>query len=336
MKISVIICHHKGRLIDMALDSLMKSAEVDYELIVATSDVVENIKALQTKYPTVRFIEIAGGPAHKRNVACKFAGGEFIAFYDDDISATPYSLFQMQSFLKEHDKCGMVFGKLLNMEWPDRFDEAGSFLTSTGFLWARAESGVLDHGQYEDACPILAGKSAACMIRRKLFWQVQAFDSSYEILGEETDLAWRVWLAGYSVFFVPKSVTYHAFNTKFKPSDFYTPGRVYFNGSRNYLSMLATNLETFNLIFPITTQIIVWTFAAMGMLITGKFEAGSYIFKGLFYFFKRIPQILVKRLHVQSTRKISDKELLHIIVHNPPISYYIKRFFHYIKTGRHG
>lgn len=334
--ISVIICHHKGRLIDMALDSLKKSAEVEHETIVATSDTLENIQAMQSKYPDVRFVEIAGGPAHKRNQAVKFAAGDFIAFYDDDVELAPYSLFQMQSFLTQHDKCGMVFGKLLNMEWHDKFDEAGSFLTSTGFLWARAESGVLDRGQYEDAVPILAGKSAACMIRRKLFWQIQGFDASYEILGEETDLAWRVWLAGASVYYVPSSVTYHAFNTRFKPLDFYIPRRVYFNGCRNYISMLFTNLGDFNFVIPVLIHLVTWSAAGCGMLLTGKHDAGIHIFKGLAWVFRHIPQLVMKRQKVQGARKISDKELLAIIRKNPPVSYYIKRFFHYIKTGRHG
>lgn len=329
--ISCVICHHKGRdLLLKSVESLLLSREVEFEIIIATSD--ETL----THVNGAKVIQIKGGPAHKRNVASKFAQGEYIAFYDDDIEATPYSLFYLLEELKR-ENIGMVFGKLLNMEFKDRYDEAGSYLTSTGFLWARAESGIQDSGQYERTESILAGKSAACMIRRKVFWEVGAYDASYEILGEETDLAWRVWLAGYKVLYVPRSVTFHAFNTRFKPKDMYTPARVYFNGCRNYLSMIYTNLGPKNWIFPLTAQLVVWALAGLGMLLTGKREAGIYIFKGMYYFFRSIRNIWHKRFKVQRRlRKILDKDLLPIIRRNPPVSYYLKRLVHYVATGRHG
>lgn len=329
IEVSVIICHHKGDLIYKAINSILSSVDVKFEIIVATS--VNNLE-----FPNTKTIYVAGGPAHKRNVATRFAEGELIAFFDDDIEVTPGAIYQMKKALDENNAIGMVFGKLKNMEFRDRFDEAGSFLTWSGFLWARAESGCLDYGQYDSFIPVLAGKSAACMIRRKVFWEVGAFDVSYEILAEETDLSWRVWLYDYKVYYCPKSVTYHAFNTKWKPADMYTPKRVYYNGSRNYLSMLYTNLGKKRWIIPILVQLIVWSSAAIGMFLTGKREAGFYIFKGIYYFLSNIKIIWQKRYKVQRARKISDQELIPIISKSPPAKYYINRFFRYIYTGVHG
>lgn len=326
--VSAIICHHKHRLIDKAVDSLLKSKGVSIQVIVISSD-----ETYQDDRVTV--VPHHGGPALKRNVGFKFADHNLIAFFDDDIEVRPWAVYEMAKTLDD-PSIGMVFGKLLNMEFTDRFDEAGSFLTWSGFLWSRAESGTIDRGQYESTEPILAGKSASCMIRRSVFAEVGQFDPSYEILAEETDLSWRVWLYGYKVLFVPSSITLHAFNTKFKPADMYTPVRVYFNGCRNYLSMLITNLSDREIIIPVIIQVIVWTMAGWGFLITGKTEAGINVFKGLWWVMRHWRYILSKRVTVQAGRKISDKKLLPIITRNPPLSYYINRFFSYIKTGRHG
>lgn len=330
MKVSICICHHKGGLIIKALDSLKKSVGVTFEILVGTS-----VKGAAFK-DADRTIFIQGGPAHKRNMLFRYAQGEYIAFFDDDIEAHPTAVYEMVKVLDNDSKVGMVYGKLLNMEFPDRFDEAGSFLTWSGFLFARAESGCRDVGQFQNVEPILAGKSASCMIRRKVFSEIGMFDDSYEILGEETDLSWRVWLYGYSVLFVPSSITLHAFNTRFKPRDFYIPKRVYFNGCRNYITMLLTNLSYSELPIPIITQCVVWTTAAFFMMITRKFEAGAYIFKGLGYVITHMGNILRKRRVVQNKRKISDKELLKVVRKNPPFKYYINRFIRYIKTGLHG
>ena len=332
-KISIIICHHKGKLIDKAVDSLLLSRDVDFEIIIASSD-QDCVDRFSDRKKITSFFCL-GGPAKKRNVAFRYAQYPYIAFFDDDIEVNDYTLVRMLEALKEPN-VGMVYGKLLNMEFRDRFDEAGSFLTFSGFLWSRAASGTKDIGQYTEKCPVLAGKSAACMIHRKIFSEVGLFDASYEILGEETDLSWRVWLYGYKVIYVPSSVTFHAFNTKFKPADFYIPRRVYFNGARNYLNMLTTNLEIHNLIIPLTIQISVWAAASVGMFLTGKFEAGYYIMKGIAYYFTHLRPILLKRSQVQSKRKVRDNELFPFIRRSPKAYYYIHRFFHYLKTGLHG
>lgn len=326
--VSIVICHHKSRLIDKAIDSLMLSKGVDLQIIVVTSD--ETYEDYR-----VRVVFQLGGPAIKRNIGFKFAEHKLIAFFDDDIEVRKWAVYYMARELQK-DKVGMVFGKLLNMEHTNIYDEAGSYLTSTGFLWARSESGCKDIGQFEKVEEILAGKSASCMIQRKVFSEVGMFDVSYEILAEETDLSWRVWLYGYKVLFVPLSVTLHAFNTKFKPPDMYTPKRVYFNGARNYIAMLMTNLGNMELIVPVIIQFVVWTMAGLGFFFTGKREASFNVFRGLGWVFTHLGYILSKRKIVQKNRKISDKELMPIIRRNPPISYYVNRFFHYVKTGRHG
>ena len=332
--ISIILCHHMGNLIDKAVSSIFLSRNVNFEIIIATSD-LECEKKYHKMTPEIRAFYCQGGPAYKRNLAFLYAQYPYVAFFDDDVEVCEYTLEEMLKVLKQ-DSVGMVFGKLLNMEFRNRFDEAGSYLTWTGFLWARSQSGDEDKGQFENVEPILAGKSASCMIDRKVFVDAGMFDASYEILGEETDLSWRVWLLGYKVLFVPKSITYHAFNTRFKPGNFYVPKRVYYNGCRNYISMLLTNLEARNLQITLMVQVSVWLAASMGMLITGKFEAGKYILQGLIYVATHLSSILSKRKRVQKSRKIGDRQLFPLIKKSPPAEYYIKRLLHYIKTGRHG
>lgn len=332
--VSAIICHHKGDLVFKAIDSLLRSLEVSVEIVVATSSKPHE-KSLKERYPDITVFFCEGGPARKRNVATRFATHDYLAFFDDDVEVTPYTVFYLLRSLQE-EKVGMVYGKLLNMEFRDRYDEAGSFLTWSGFLFARAESGCRDVGQFEKTESVLAGKSASCMTKRSVFWKVGGFDESYEILGEETDLSWRIWLRGFKVLYCPKSVTYHAFNTRFKPLDFYIPRRVYFNGCRNYISMLLTNLSYKHLIIPILVQTGVWIASAVAFLVTGKYEAGINILYGLGYVVTHLDSIMKKRKIVQSTRVVSDEELLPQITFNPPWSYYKNRFLQYIRTGRHG
>ena len=332
-EVSVVVCHHKGEFIFDFVDSALKSKDVRIEVIVVTSDphlATQGIRGCRTVYET-------GGPAKKRNTGYRVAYGQYLAFFDDDVTIWPTCIRELLTCLRENTQCKMVYGKLFNMEHTKRFDEAGGYLTQTGFIWSRAEQNVEDVGQFNERVTILAGKSASCMIDADVFAEVGQFDEDFEILGEETDLSWRVWLAGWTVIFEPKAKGYHAFNTKFKPAkEYYTSKRVHFNGCRNYITMLIKNLEGSNLwrILPIHTA--VWCFAGLAMIITLKIPQGVNIFRGLIYILWNLPKILDKRRRIQERRKISDRELMPLISRRPSWSYYKGRITRYIGIGLHG
>ena len=329
-KASIIIPHHTGNFVPAAIASIQKSLEVEYEIIVVTS--VEG-----ASFEGARTVFCKGGPSHKRNVGARYATEDYLFFLDDDIEVAPYFLFEM---IKGMDMpgVGMVYGKSLNMERRKMLDNAGSFLTWTGFLYAREESGFMeDKGQFDKIEEIFAGKGAAMALRRSTFYKILGFDPDYEILAEETDISWKVWFIGQRVLWIPRAVLYHAFNTSMKPwSYYYTGKRVYQNGAFNYLAMLSKFLSWPNWFRIVPFHYCVWFCAGIGMLLGGKHEAGYYILKALYLFPKKWKSIMRRRWVTQSLRTKTDKELFPIIMRQPRLSFYTSRFFHYLRTGRHG
>lgn len=327
---SVVICHHTGGFVPAAIKSIQASLEVEYEIIVVTS--VEGVE-----FEGARTIYCKGGPSHKRNVGARYAQGDFIFFLDDDIEVAPYFLYEMIRGLKM-ENVGMVYGKSLNMERRKMLDNAGSFLTWTGFLWAREESGLMeDKGQFDEYEDIFAGKGACMALNRSTFYKVQGFDPDYEILAEETDISWKVWFVGQRVLWCPRAVLFHAFNTSMKQwSYFYSPKRVYFNGCFNYLAMLSKFLEWKNWWKIVPFHYCVWLCAGIGMVLGGKHEAGLNILKAIWNFPFRWNHTMQRRALVQKLRTKSDKELFKIIMRQPKLLFYWNRFWHYLKTGRHG
>ena len=329
--ISVIVCHHVGDLLYDFIASVLKSRDVKIEVIIITSDEALALRGIKG----CRIIHSTDGPAKKRNIGYSVANGEYLAFFDDDMTVMRETV---KFLLEACDKrgIGMVYGKLYNMEHRKRLDEAGSYLTWSGFLWSRAEQNIEDVGQFVVPEYVLAGKSASCIIRADVFREVGGFDESFGILGEETDLSWRVWLSGYKVVFEPSSIGYHAFNTKYKPpAKYYTSSRVQFNGCRNYITMLMKNLEARHLwIVPLHSTI--WLIAGLAMIGTGKVRMGANIIRGLGYVIGNIGLIMKKRAIVQEMRKKSDRELFPYIMRSPRMGYYTERLGRYLKIGLHG
>ena len=335
MEVSVILCHHKGDFIYKAVASIKSSLGVDSsEIIIVTSD--DNLALGGIKGCLI--VNNYGGPAEKRNVGARLAKGKYLAFLDDDVEVEEYCIAQQIWLLKRNNNYTMTYGKLYNMEHRERFDEAGSYLTRTGFLWSRAGQNEVDTGQYDNYEDILSGKSASCVIESETFNSLGGFDEDFWILGEETDLAWRVWLSGKKVGWVPYSVAYHAFNTRFKPaSEFYTSKRVHYNGCRNYITMLIKNLEARNLWKILPVHILIWFTVAIAMLFTGKVRQSVNIILGLGYVLRNLPKILRKRREVQDKRVRSDRDLWPFIFRpSPPRGYYLNRVKRYLKIGLHG
>jgi len=331
-QISVIACHHVGDLVYKFVESVKKSTGVTYEIIIMTSD--EKLAATGIPHCWVHYHE--GMPAAKRNAGVRVAKADYVAFFDDDVEIDERCLYYLYHSLYQHQP-GMSYGKLHKADEPTRFDEAGGYLTATGFIWSRAGQNIVDTGQYDSYDPILAGKSASCIINKSLFNKVGGFDEDFEILGEETDLSWRVWLAGYKVRFCPMAVGIHYFNTIYKPAKlYYTSKRVNYNGCRNYIVMLFKNLETHNLWKILPIHILIWFGASFAMLITMKLESGWNILKGIAYVIRHIGLLLEKRKFVQERRKVSDEELFKSIFKTTPRGYYMERFKRYVSIGLHG
>lgn len=334
-KVSVILCHHKGQFVIDCIQSIKSSKHVEPEIIVVTSN-----PSIIEKNPVMKGVKLVysnHGPSQKRNIGARYASSPYYFFLDDDTVLDPYFLFEGTKAFLENPQVGMIYGKSLNMERRNVLDNAGSYLTWTGFLYAREESGIYDEGQFEKPEYIFAGKGAAMAIRRSTYGKVRGFDPVYEILAEETDISWKVWLIGEKVMWVPKAVLYHAFNTKFKPwSYYYTNKRVFYNGSRNYIILWLKLAEwgTIARVLPILG--VSWFIAGIGMILSGKFAAGWNILKGLLYHPFHWKDTMARRREAQRLRVLSDKELLPKIMRNPSAMFFIKRLFVYWKEGRHG
>lgn len=330
--VSVVICHHVGTLVYDAVKSVQTSTDIQsYEIIVMTSDDELAAKGI----PGCLTFNHDGLPAAKRNAGVRIAKGKYIAFFDDDVTVDPLCLYHLKNGIK--DDVAMTYGRLWNMEHRNRFDEAGGYLTSTGFIWSRAGQNDIDDGQYSKDELIFSGKSASCMIRADVYKKLGGMDEDFGILGEESDLSWRVWLSGQTVMYTPQATGFHAFNTKFKPKEkHYTNERVFFNGCHNYITMLIKNLEAKNLWRILPIHLTIWFSAGVVMIITGKVKQGVSVLKGLVFVIRNLKSILEKRRRVQSDRQVSDDDIWPYIFRRTNMLYYVNRFYRYIVGGLHG
>ena len=126
--------------------------------------------------------------------------GELVLLLNDDTVLEPRCAGPARANrCVEHPRGAAAQAKLVRMDDPSVLDTAGSFLTATGFLVHRG-SGEPEV-EFDESDEIFAAKGAALLIRRDALRQVGVFDPDFFAYFEETDLCWRLWLAGWRVGF---------------------------------------------------------------------------------------------------------------------------------------
>ena len=306
-KVVCIITHHKGDLIRRCLDSL-----IGENIRVITSDFT--FKDPGHKAKIVSWVS-RNEPAYKRNKATEFYDGKYIAFLDDDVEVDKNCIKNMADYLDNHPDVGMVYALLYNMQDRKIVDTSGSWLSWTGFLIEKYDVPAVPR-------EILSAKSACCMVRTDLFNQAGKFDEDFVIYGEETDLSWRIWNAGYSVVLLPSAIGYHAFGTAIKDESYYNKRYIHYNGCKNYLTMLIKNLPT-SYFWIVFVNGFIWFTVSLCFLFTNR-QVSKWILEGIWYNIKNWKYIYNKRENLN--RNVNMRRIMITV----GARYYFSRFWDYL------
>ena len=111
IKVSIVICHWKGNLIERCLKSLEK-VNVNTQKIVISSDINFHY------YPNVDIYHLGlNEPAYKRNWGAMIITREqYLVFLDDDTEISKHCIRRMYETLERHSEIGMIYATLYKMD----------------------------------------------------------------------------------------------------------------------------------------------------------------------------------------------------------------------------
>lgn len=220
-QLSVVIACFNGE--DTLRDQLVALADqpsvAPWELIIAdngsTDGSVELARSFASRLP-LRIIDASArrGPAHARNVGVAAARGEWIAFCDADDVVAPNWVAQVCGALQQHPfVAGKVDTARLNTR---RIRRARHLDQASGLQPASGNRLGLPHAG--------AGNMA---LHRSVFESVGGFDEKLHCL-EDTDLCWRIQLAGVPLVYEPSLLIHTRLRTTI--GDNFRQGRGYGRG----------------------------------------------------------------------------------------------------------
>lgn len=194
------------------LESLAQVEYPRWEVIVvdqsADLESLEVGKELADRLPGFLYIRTtSNGAAVARNIGANHAGGELIAFLDDDCTVGSGFLEDLAAVFARHPRAGLIFGRVTACKY-----DKTKFLLPTREIKVEA---VLDRKSWREMWLHRVIVMSANMSLRRLTWDgMGGFD---EMLGagapgrsaEDLDYAYRALLAGIPVVMTPEVTVIH-------------------------------------------------------------------------------------------------------------------------------
>jgi GT2 family glycosyltransferase len=240
--------------------------------------------------------------------------GDLILLLNDDAVLEPSALEALVDALSGRPSWGACQAKLLLMHDPGRLDTAGSFLTATGFLVHRGA--YEPEERFTESDEIFAAKGAALLLRRSALDVTGAFDPRYFAYFEETDLCWRLWLAGWRVGFAADARVLHKLGSTASalPSAF-----VQFHSFKNRICTLLKNLGGARLTWMLPYHLALCLSLAGWYALRGRVALAGAILRALVWNAGHLPKTLRERSRIQRNRRLSDRELMPRIMKPTPV-----------------
>ncbi len=313
--VSVLIVTYNGyALTRRCIDAVRCNEYPKYEIILvdngSSDGTVEKVR--QEFGDSVKIIALREnlGPSAARNRGMRTASGEFVAFLDNDTVPDSKWLVNGVARMAKDSKIGALQCRLMLNSARNRFDYAGDYLGSCGFLVQRVQTGEENIGQADSEAVIFSAKSAGMLCRRDAFETVGGFDDDYFIFVEETDLALRMWIAGYTALYLPTSVVYHEFGSSRDVLDDRHTRLVRFHGCKNYVCTLTKCLEMRTLVKVLPLHLALWIAFAGWNFFKGEWRSALWIFEGLWWNVVNFRSTITKRRIVQRYRIEPDSKII--------------------------
>lgn len=241
--------------------------------------------------------EADNGPTASRNVGAWKAKGKYLAFVDSDVLLAPNWLERAVELAEDDEALGILGGKLLYASLPAYVNSYGGVMSPIGLGWdANERRPAAELGEPED---FLWVATAAVLVRRCAYERVGGFDDAYYIAFEDSDLGWRLNLAGYRCRCYPELQAYHRVSARLTDR-----GPLYvYHSAKNRLRSLLKNYGLWRLVRYLPAYL---AYAVADILL--RSPRGPKL-AGLAWNLRALPDTLRRRRCVQRLRKRTDGEL---------------------------
>ena len=305
--ISIVILNYNAeKFLDECLSSIYKTEKANFEIIlVDNASTDKSYREYTQKFSEIKLIENKKnlGYCEGNNVGIRASKGEFVVILNPDTVVTPTWLHELIDAYEANGE-GIYQPKILATTDHDMLLSSGQFIQLFGFGYSRGKGEK--HIQENNGVEKIGYASGTCLFTSKtILKKLDNFDPFLFAYHDDLDLCWRAAMSGINSFYVPTSVIFHpieGYSFKWNKFKFYLMER-----NRQYCLLTHFTKSSYLKMLP---SLILVDFAVSlfylkkGMFIT-KIKTSLNILKN-------ISKISKKYKKIQSTRTLSDREILNL------------------------
>jgi GT2 family glycosyltransferase len=261
---------------------------------------------VRARFSRVRVVEVGRnlGFAGANNLALRALSTPFAVLLNNDTRMRPGCLAALVAAAESQPAVGSVQAKLVFADRPGMLQSTGTLLLSDGSGGDRGW-GEPDDGRYGRRGEVFAACAAAALYRKEALDEVGLLDESFFMYYEDTDLGWRLRLAGWKTLFEPAAVVEHVHAASASAGS----PLMRFHSERNRLLMVLKNAP---LGFAIRAFAgLAWRAATPASARPpGPAGPRHSRLEVLLSFLSLVPRALAERRRIRSRRKVADSEVL--------------------------
>ncbi|MCR4642894.1 MAG: glycosyltransferase family 2 protein [Lachnospiraceae bacterium] len=269
MKASVVIPNYNGeRYLEACLKSLMRQDETDFEVIVVDDGSSDGAaKKAQERFPDVHFIfhEENRGFAAAVNTGIAAAKADAVILLNNDTVAGRHFVGTLVRELYRRPDIFSVSACMLDMQHPERVDDAGDSFSTLG--WAYSPARDRPAAEFKRRRDIFSACAGAAVYRKDVLLKLGAFDERHFAYLEDVDLGFRAQWSGWRSVYAPRAKVLHAGSGS--SGSRYNPFKLRLT-VRNQVYLVYKNMPLWMLIFNRNYLLLGWLiklayFAKKGM-----------------------------------------------------------------------
>lgn len=263
-RVSIIVVNWNGLKHTLpCVDSLLQSDYPDLEVIVSDNGSTDgSAEMVEAKFPQVRVVRNGANLGFGAAVmtAAKVATGDYFAVLNNDVEAAPDWLSELVRVARTEGFAATA-SLLVFEQDPTMVNAAGGDMNFGGLGWPRAyRRPRTDVSREPHEVAFCAG--GVTLYERRAFEEVGGFDPAYFLYVEDSDLSWRLRLAGHRCGLAPNAVLKHDW-------DFHRNPRKLYHIQRNRIIMVIRNWSTPALIILAPGLLILETATTVGAFSQG-------------------------------------------------------------------
>ncbi len=301
--VAVVILNWNGRaFLQKFLPSVLAYSDGAQVIVADNASTDDSVAFLDREFPQVQLVQNGNNlgfcegynQALATVQATSLGRFRYYVLLNSDVEVTAGWLRPQRELLERNPRIAACQPKICQYEEnPKRrqaFEYAGAgggYLDRLGYPFCRGrlfDTLEPDAHQYDDARPVAWATGACMLVRARVWHELGGLEPAFFAHMEEIDLCWRLWNAGFEVWYYGGAMVYHVGGGTLHKSN---PRKTYLN-FRNGLALVFMNTPAGELASVLPTRVILDWVAAARLLMQGSLADFQAIVRAHWHFFLKL------------------------------------------------